>query len=215
MRKKTQRIFAGVLAVFVSIAMIGGGIIGLFFGDDNQIAGSQAAAQAANAAAEYQSQKESVAALAKQAEIDPDNMYLLKALAEGYFQAGVVAQYVAVDEMQENFRRAAEVYQKILTKEDDADIRLNLALAADGGGDDALTERTYQEILAQNPEHFGALVRYGAFLVNNKDDYTGAIEQLQKALPLAQDDSEKEQIQAFISRLEQELDGILADPVVE
>jgi tetratricopeptide (TPR) repeat protein len=207
LRKKSLRIFAGILAVFVSIAMVGSGLLVFFFRGDETTSGSSASAMAAKAAADYQAQKLSIDAMVQQAKVDPENIPLQKALGNEYYKAGVAAQNVAPAEVQENFKRAAEVYQNVLKTEKDINIMATLATAAFYSGDNDLAEKSYQEALALKPDFFIALVNYGIFLSQAKQDWAGALNQWQKALPLAQNSSNQEQIQAMIDQAQSELNA--------
>ena len=201
MRKKTQRIFAGILAVIISIAMIGSGIIGFFFSGDqvivSQSTGQTAEQAAEQAAAQYQNQKESLEAMARQTEIDPDNLPLLLAVASGYYQLGIDAQRVKPAETQGNFELAVNYFQIALAEEKDPDLMQQLAQAAYYSGDIALAEQTYKELVSQYSDAAWGFVLYGWFLYEAKKDYEGAIEQLQKAMLLTEDDAEKEQFQSI------------------
>lgn len=206
MQKKTQRIFAGVLAVLISIAMVGSGLLVFFFQGDEQLPGSSAAAQTANIEAEYQAQKLRIDAMVEQAKIDPEKIPLQTALGDEYYQAGMTAQMVAPTEMKENFSKAVQAYQKVVETNKDANIMVNLATSAFYSEDNELAEKSYQEALEINPEFLNGLIYYGFFRAYAKQDWAGAIEQWQKALPLAQS-SEKEQIQAMIDQAQTQLEA--------
>ena len=206
LKKKTQRIFAGILAVVVSIAMVGSGLLVFFFSEDEITSGSSASA-AAQAAADYQDQKLRLEAMVQLAKADPENVPLQKALGNEYYNAGVVAQDVAPAEVQENFKRAAEVYQNVLTTEKDENIMAALATSAFYSGDNDLAEKSYQEALALKPDFFNALVNYGIFLSQANQDWAGTLNQWQKALPLAQNSSDQELIQAMIDQAQSELNA--------
>ena len=206
LQKKTQRIFAGVLAVLISIAMVGSGLLVFFFQGDEQPPGSSAAAQTANIEAEYQAQKLRIDAMVEQAKIDPENMPLQNALGDEYYDAGMTAQMVAPTEMQENFSKAVQAYQKVVETNKDANIMVNLATSAFYSEDNELAEKSYQEALEINPEFLNGLINYGLFRAYAKQDWAGAIKQWQKALPLAQS-SEKEQIQAMIDQAQTQLEA--------
>jgi len=205
LKKRTQRIFAGILAVLVSIAMVGSGLLVFFFRGDETTSGSSASALAAKAAADYQDQKLRLDAMVQQAKVDPENVPLQKALGNEYYNAGVAAQDVAPAEVQENFKRAAEVYQNVIKIEKDVNIMAALATSAFYSGDNDLAEKSYKEALELKPDFFNALVNYGFFLSQAKQDWAGALNQWQKALPLAQNSSDQELIQAMISQAQSEL----------
>lgn len=205
LNKKTQRIFAGILAVVVSIAMIGSGLLVFFFDGDEQATGTGASAQTANATAEYQAQKLRLEAMVQQAKVDPENVPLQTALGNEYYNAGVAAQTVAPAEVQENFKRAAEVYQKVVKTKKDVNIMVDLATSAFYSGDDELAEKSYQEALVLQPDFLNGLINYGIFLSQAKQEWSGALNLWQKALPLAQKSSDKDQIQAMIDQAQSEL----------
>ncbi len=205
MKKKTQRILAGILAVLVSIAMVGSGLLVFFFSGDEAPTGTGASAQTANATAEYQAQKLRIDAMVQQAKVDPENVPLQTALGNEYYNAGVAAQEVAPAEVQENFKRAAEVYQNVVKTGKDINIMVDLATSAFYSGDYELAEKSYKEALVIKPDFLNGLINYGIFLSQAKQDWTGALNLWQKALPLAQKSSDKEQIQTMINQAQSEL----------
>ena len=68
-----------------------------------------------------------------------------------------------------------------------------------------LADKSFKEALVIKPDFSNALVNYGIFLSQAKQDWAGALIQWQKALPLAQKSSDKEQIQAMITQAQGEL----------
>jgi len=204
LNKKSQRIFAGILAVLVSIAMVGSAFIGYFFeGDVPSV--NPGAYNTANTEAEYQDLKLRIDAMAQQAKADPENVSLQTALGNGYYDAGMTAQMIAPTEMQENFKKAIEAYQKVLKTNKDPNIMVDMATSAFYSGDYDLAEKSYNEALAVKPDLIYALINYGIFLSQVKQDWAGALNHWQKALPLAQNSSEKEQIEAMISQAQNQL----------
>lgn len=205
MNKKTQRIFAGILAILISIAMIGSGIIGFFFSRNQPPTGSGASAQTANATAEYQAQKLRIEAMVQQAKADPGNLPLQTALGNEYYNAGVAAQNVAPAEVVENFKKTIGPYQIVLKTNKDPNIMVDMATSAFYSGDYDLADKSFTEALAVKPDFSNALINYGIFLSQAKQDWSGALNLWQKALPLAQKNSDKEQIQAMIAQAQSEL----------
>lgn len=206
MNKKSQRIFAGVLAVLISIAMVGSAFIGYFFDADTPSANPGTNA-AANAEAEYQAQKARIAAMVERAEKDPENIPLQTALGNEYYDAGMSAQMVAPTEIQENFKKAVEVYQKVLKTNKDPNVIVDMATSAFYSGDYELAEKSYLEALGIKPDFMTAMVNYGIFLSQAKQDWAGALKQWQNALPLAQNSNDKEQIEAMISHAQSQLNS--------
>ena len=191
--------------------MIGGGIIGILFSSDVHYPNNPAA----DYAAAYQNHMENVNAMAKQAELEPDNLPLLKALAYSYFQAVIYAQYTAPGDMRELYDKAVNTYQAYLAIEQDENVMLEMAYVAYSSGDDALNElaeQTYQDVLSLNPASLEARIQYGLFLFDRKHDYAGSIGQLHTALEFAQEDAVKDQIQSYIDQIQSYIDLILSQP---
>ena len=205
MKKKHHRLFAGILVGLISIAMIGSGFIMYFGGGGIPPAGSTSSTNTVNSEAAYQAQKTRIAAIAKQAEADPNNLPLLKDLGNEYYNAGVDAQTAAPSEVQENFKNAVEAYQKVLKTDKDPNVMVDMATAAFRGGDNNLAEATFKEVLATNPGFYNALVSYGIFLAEAKQDLPGAIAQWQKAEGAAPNSSDKKQIQDLITQAQSQL----------
>lgn len=205
MNKKSQRIVAGVLAVLVSVAMVGSALIGYFYGAGTP--SDLGTNNSVNAEAQYQDLKLRIEAMAKQAEVDPENISLQTTLGNGYYDAGMASQAIAPEETQENFKKAVEAYQKVLEMNKDHNITVDMATAAFYSGDYDLAEKTFNEALALKPDSLTALFNYGIFLSQAKQDWAGALNQWQKALPLTQDSSEKETIEALISQAQSQLDS--------
>ncbi|MHB8073514.1 tetratricopeptide repeat protein [Desulfosporosinus fructosivorans] len=205
MKKRTQRISAGILAVLVSIAMVGSGLLVFFFSGDDENPTGTSASQTANATAEYQAQKLRIDAMVQQSKVDPENVPLQTALGNEYYNAGVAAQTVAPAEVKANFSKAVEAYQIVLKTNKDPNIIVDMATSAFYSENYDLADKSFKEALAIQPNFINALINYGIFLSQAKQDWAGALNQWQKALPLAQKSSDKEQIHAMISQAESEL----------
>lgn len=204
LNKKTQRIYATILTVLISIAMIGSGFLGYFVSGSNSPADSTSN-NTANATANYQAQKVRIEAMVQQAKVDPGNVPLQTALGNEYYDAGVAAEQVAPTETAENFKHAVEAYQIVLKTNKDPNILVDLATAAFKSGDNDLAEKSFQEALAIKPEHLNGLVNYGIFLANVKQDFAGAITQWEKAQPIASSSTEKDDIKSLISQAQDQL----------
>jgi len=199
LNKKTQRIFAAILTVLLSIAMIGSGFLGYFVSGGNKPADSTSS-KTANATAAYEAQKARIEAMVEQAKLDPGNVPLQTALGNEYYDAGVAAEQVAPTETAENFKHAVEAYQNVLKTNKDPNILVDLATAAFKSGDNELAEKSFLEALAIKPDHLNGLVNYGIFLANVKQDFAGAITQWEKAQPIASTSAEKDDIKSLISQ---------------
>ncbi|HUX80086.1 MAG TPA: hypothetical protein VMW10_10150, partial [Alphaproteobacteria bacterium] len=175
MNKKTQRIFAGILAVLVSIAMVGSGLLVFFLSGDEPRTGTGASTQTANATAEYQAQKLRIDAMVQQAKVDPENVPLQTALGNEYYNAGVAAQTVAPAETQENFSKAVEAYQIVLKTNKDPNVMVDMATSAFYSQNFDLADKSFKEALVIKPDFSNALVNYGIFLSQAKQDWAGAL----------------------------------------
>lgn len=205
MKKKTQRIFAGILAVLISIAMVGLGIIGILFSGDETPSGSTTSNKTANAAADYQAQKARIEAMVQQAKVDPGNVPLQTALGDEYYNAGVAAEQVAPTEVQENFKHAVEAYQIVLKTNKDPNIMVDMGTSAFYSGQNDLAEKTYKEAIVLKPDSYNALGNYGIFLSQAKNDWAGALTQWQKAQPLAQNSADQDRMKTLISQAQSQL----------
>jgi len=130
-----------------------------------------------------------------------------------YYDAAIKAQLVAPTEMQENFKKAVEAYQQVLKTNKDPNIMVDMATAAFYSGDYDLAEKSYNEAIVLKPDFINALFNYGIFLSQAKQDWAGALIQWQKALPLARNDKEKDEIQAMINQAQSELKSKTTDGV--
>lgn len=207
MKKKQQRIFATILAVLISVAMIGSAVIGYFVGGGVPSSNSSGAAKTNSALADYQAQKAQIQALNQQAKADPGNIQLQTSLGNEYYDAGVAAQDVAPSEAQGNFKQAVGAYQNVLKTNKDPNIMVDMATAAFYSGDDDLAEKTYKEALVLKPDSYNALGNYGIFLSQAKKDWAGALALWQKAQPLAQSSDDKDRMKMLISEAESQLKG--------
>lgn len=205
MKKKTQRIYATILTVLVSIAMIGSGFVGYFYGGGNTPTGSTNSNNVANATSDYQAQKVRIAAMVQQAKVDTGNVPLQTALGNEYYDAAVAAQKVAPTETQENFKNAVEAYQVVLKTNKDPNVMVDMATAAFNSGDNDLAEMTFKEALALKPDFYNGLLNYGYFLANVKQDLQGGITQWEKAQAIASTSTEKDQIKTLLSQAQSEL----------
>lgn len=159
-----------------------------------------------NAAADYQAQKVSLAAIAEQAKADTSNVQLQTYLGNEYYSAGLAAAEVAPTEVKENFKHAVEAYQLVLkTNNKDLNVMVDMATAAFKSGDSDLADKSFKEALAIKPDFYNGLVNYGAFLAQAKQDLPGAITYWQKAQKFAPDDTEKERMGTLISQAQSQL----------
>lgn len=100
------------------------------------------------------------------------------------------------------------MYQKILKTNQDPNIMVDMATSAFYSGDYDLAEKTFKEVIVIKPDSITALFNYGIFLSQAKQDWAGALNQWQKALPLAENGSDnKAQIEAMIKQAQSQLNS--------
>ncbi|TGE33986.1 hypothetical protein [Desulfosporosinus sp. Sb-LF] len=204
MKKKQQRVFATILAVLISVAMIGSAVVGYFVGGGVP-PGTNSSTKTTSATEDYQAKKARVEAMAQQAKTDPGNVPLQSALGDGYYDAGMAALDVAPTDAQGNFKHAVEAYQNVLKTNKDFNVVVDMATAAFYSGDNELAEKTYKEALVLKPDSYNALGNYGIFLSQAKKDWAGALTQWQKAQSVAQTSDEKDRMKTLISEAENQL----------
>jgi len=197
---KEHRFFAWVLVVLIIIAMVASGGSMFFSGSSVPPANTNTSTKATDPVADYQAMKARIEAMVKQAKVDPGNVPLQTALGNEYYNAGMAAGSLAPTEAQAHFKKAVEAYQNVLKTNKDPNVMVDMATAAFKSGDNDLAEKSFNEALAIKPDFINALINYGIFLSEAKQDWAGALTQWQKALPLAQNSTDKEQIQAMISQ---------------
>lgn len=203
MKKKTQRIYATILTVLISVAMIGSGFLGYFFGGSTPPTGTTN--NTPGAAADYQAQKARIEAMVQQAKVDPGNVPLQTALGNEYYDAGVAAEQVAPTEAQQNYKHAVEAFQIVLKTNKDPNIMVDMATAAFYSGQNDLAEKTYQAAIVLKPDSYNALGNYGVFLSQTKNDWAGALIQWQKAQPLARNSADQDRMKTLISKAQSQL----------
>lgn len=204
LKKKTQRVYATILTVVISIAMIGSGFLGYFLGGSVPPTNSKNS-NTANATADYQARKVRIEAMVQQAKVDPGNVPLQTALGNEYYDAGIAAEQVAPTETAENYKHAVEAYQNVLKTNKDPNVMVDMATAAFKSGDNDLAEKSYKEALALKPDFYNGLVNYGVFLANVKQDLPGAIIQWEKAENIALNSTEKDSVKSLISQAQSAL----------
>ncbi len=205
MKKKTQRIFAGILAILVSVAMVGSGLLVFFFTGDEAPYGTSGVNQTGNAKANYEAQKLRLNGIVEKAKLEPENIPLQKALGNEYYDTGLAAETAAPTEVEGHYKQAVMAYQNVLKTDKDPNVMVDLATAAFKSGDNELADKSFKEALALKPDFYNGLVNYGVFLANVKQDLPAAIAQWQKAQEIAKTATEKEQIKSIISQAQSQL----------
>lgn len=196
MQKKTQKIVVTIIIIVISISLIGSSFYAMFTPDQQQ--NLEAERQEA-LEKEYLDRKDRVAQLSDAVAKNPENMEAKIILADAYFDKSIVTgQLNYNDEHQKDLRKAVELYQKVLEKQDDNEVTLKLATAAFFLGDTELAEKSYIELLKKDPKNADALYGYGLLLFYNKQEYELAEEKWQEALDITTDEQMKTRLEEMI-----------------
>ncbi|MFZ3101468.1 MAG: hypothetical protein WA131_00825 [Desulfitobacteriaceae bacterium] len=179
MNKKTQRIVGGVIAVLVTISMVGAGIFGYFVGGGVPQPQNSSAASPAN---DYKNFKARVDNLNQQVKINPNDLGLQQDLGNAYYDLASAAQQIAPTAAKEDYNQAIIHYQNVLKTKQDINVLTDMATAAFYGEQSDLADKTFKEALALQPDFEQAMFNYGVFLSEVKQDYPAAISIWQKAL---------------------------------
>ncbi len=180
MKKKTQRIVGGVIAILVTISMVGAGMFGYFYGGIPQT--QRNSSLAPSAADDYKNFKNRVDNLNQLVKTNPNDIGLQQDLGNAYYDLALVAQQIAPNEVKEDYNQAIKNYQNVLKTKKDINVLTDMATAAFYGEQSDLADKTFKEALALQPDFEQALFNYGVFLSQVKQDYPAAISMWQKAL---------------------------------
>ncbi len=180
MKKKTQRIVGGVIAVLVTISMVGAGMFGYFVGGG--VPQPQNSSSASSPANDYNNYKSRVDNLNQLVKTNPNDIGLQQDLGNAYYDLASVAQQIAPSEAKEDYNQAILHYQNVLKTKKDINVLTDMATAAFYGEQSDLADKTFKEALALQPDFEQALFNYGVFLTEVKQDYPTAISMWQKAL---------------------------------
>ncbi|CAA7599774.1 TPR repeat region circular profile [Acididesulfobacillus acetoxydans] len=207
MKKRTQKALTIILAVFVTLSMVGSAAFSLFYPGFNVPPSSPAtpsssAEAAAAAEVQYHQAQSQVQDLLQKLKSQPDDVTLKEQLANAYYDLGVTATRSAPAEARGDFTKAVQGYQEILKVKKDTNLVLDLATAALYAGQNGLAEKSYQEALAQKPDSFDVLYSYGLFLAQAKQDYAGALKLWQKALAEDPGNANAAQLKKLIAQVE-------------
>lgn len=207
MKKKTQRILTIILAVFVTLSMVGSAAFGFLYPGFNTPPPSSSVSTsnsaAASAEAQYQLRKSQVQDLEQKVKAQPGDLAVKEQLANAYYDLGLAAQQSVPAESVGDFTKAVQDYQEILKSKKDINVLVDLATAAFYAGQDDLAEKSYQEALAQQPDSFNVLYSYGFFLTQAKKDYAGALKLWQEALTKDPSNPNADQLKKLMVQVEQ------------
>ena len=179
----------GIIVAILCLALVGSSFIGfgtaLFSG-----AGDQAGKAAEILRQEYAERTARAAQLEEKMAENPDNTALRLSLADAYFDKAILGfQIASPEEVQADLEQAVAGYQAYLTAqtEREVEILVRLANAAQLAGQNELSEQTYIEILAQDPQNVSALYGYGVLLFYRLDEREQAVALWEKGRTATQD----------------------------
>lgn len=195
MQKKTQKITVAIIIAVISITLIGSSFVAIFQPDTpTDRDQSQAVLEK-----EYQDRKQNVETIGAKLKEKPEDLELIRALADAYYDKARISNQFNVDEYKEDLQKAIEMYKKVLTVNEDKQAMLKLATAAFLFGDKELAEKTYTDLLNKEPDNVDALYGYGMYLFYEKGDSKQAEEKWQKAKSLTQDEQMQSQLEQMIN----------------
>jgi len=146
---------------------------------------------------EYKARKEKVEYLIAKTKEDPENVDLKIALADAYFEKSELSNQLFYDEYKDDINKSVEIYQSVLSEKEDSGTMLKLATAAFYQENYDLAEETYQKVL-EKEDTFEVHYSYGMFQFYARKNYDEAISEWQKALKLASNEDNKENVQKMI-----------------
>jgi len=194
-QKKTQKITVAIIIAVISITLIGSSFVAIFQPDTpTDRDQSQAVLEK-----EYQDRKQNVETIGAKLKEKPEDLELIRALADAYYDKARISNQFNVDEYKEDLQKAIEMYKKVLTVNEDKQAMLKLATAAFLFGDKELAEKTYTDLLNKEPDNVDALYGYGMYLFYEKGDSKQAEEKWQKAKSLTQDEQMQSQLEQMIN----------------
>lgn len=195
MQKKTQKITVTIIIAVITITLIGSSFVAIFHPDTQTDSGqSQAVLEK-----EYQDRKQNVETITAKLKDKPDDVELIRALGDAYYDKSIISNQFNADEYQEDLQKAIEMYQKVLAVKEDNEAMFKLATAAFLAGDNDLAEKTYTDLLTREPENVDALYAYGMYLFYVKADSKQAEEKWQKAKSLTEDEQMRSQLDQMIN----------------
>jgi len=183
-RRKKQKIVFIILAVFLSVGLIGSSMVwmgeGYFSPPEENNAGML-------------TPQETVSSLEAKVKGNPGDVQALIGLARAYAGVG-------------RLKEALETYEKaVALKPDDGSLRLELALSSFLSGDYDRAITSLEEEIKRRPENKEAYYLYGYVLAEGKKDYQHGIQQLEKFIELAKEGDEVVKARQTIEEWKQHL----------
>lgn len=192
--KKSQQITVIVIAILITISLVGAGVFGYFSG------GTSSNSSSSSVNNNYISFKSRVAALNQQVKSSPNDIPLQQDLGNAYYDLATAAQKNAPNEAQDDYNQAVKYYQNVLNTKKDINVLTDMATAAYYGGQYDLADKSFKEALNESPDFPQALFNYGVFLSEVKKDYPSAIRMWQTALDKDPNGSKANQLKQLISQ---------------
>lgn len=201
--RKNQKVIAIVIAVLVSLSMIVPSFALLFTSSDN----SNAVYSNNGNAAAIQGFQNQISTLTQTLSANPEDTAARLNLANAYYDLAMA--YLGGDTPEQAgpiFKQAIAEYQEVVKTRKDVNVLVDMATAAFYAGEDDLADKTFKEALAVQPNYLNALVNYGIFLLNAKNDYQGAMAQWNTALSTANPTAEEQDmLKGFISMAQERM----------
>ncbi|WP_298202570.1 tetratricopeptide repeat protein [Desulfosporosinus sp.] len=192
--KKNQQITAIVIAILITISIVGAGVYGYFY----EAPFPNPSAYSDNS--DYSSLKNKVNTLNQEVRSNPYDIPLQQDLGNAYYDLATVAQEAAPDEVIEDYNQAITYYQKVLNTKKDINVLTDMATAAFYSGQYDLAEKSFKEALIENPDFQQALFNYGVFLIETKNDYSTAIRMWQTILDKEPNGPNSDQVRQLITQ---------------
>lgn len=203
MRKRKQRTIAIVIVVLVSLAMIAPSFVLLFSGSDT----GNAVYSLNGDSSSTQGLKSQADALSQAVQANPQDAPTRLNLANTYYDLAFATLESNTPEQAEPiFKQAVVEYQEVSKTNKDVNVLVDMATAAFYGGENDIADKTFREALEIKPDYLNALLNYGVFLMDAKNDYMGATAQWNTALSKANPSPEEiERLNSFISMAQEGL----------
>jgi len=147
---------------------------------------------------EYDERLKRVEQLTEIAAENPENSKIQISLADAYFEKSRVTGQLNYQEYEQDLQNAVKLYQEVLSKEKDNEVMLKLATAAFMLEDTELADKTYNDLIAREPENVDALYGHGLLLFYHKQDYRQAEAKWREACRLTDDELMKSSLEEMI-----------------
>ncbi|MDA8229520.1 MAG: hypothetical protein M0T74_17820 [Desulfitobacterium hafniense] len=198
-QKKRQRIFAIVVVAAVAITMIGSSFA--------MLGSSFLSSSTSSAGGSIQAQKALVERLSQSVEKNPSDGALQLELGNAYYDLAMSTIQTDMAASQPNFKKALEAYQVAVKTKRDINLLVDMATSAFYAGENDLADKTFKEAITEKPTFLNARFNYGIFLMNAKQDYSGAIEQWKTALGYNPSGADADRLKSLISTAQTKLDA--------